>query len=164
MQPRVEFAGFESLDACHRLIHQNLTALGAMTQHLEAHGLDAEVQKQAAAIETFFSSTARQHHADEEKNVFPLLLSSGNEELVNAARALQQDHGWIEENWIELAPQLRAIADGNLWTDPAEFLHCAQVFGDLCLDHITREETVAYPESKAYLAKAQEERKRRVGA
>jgi hemerythrin-like domain-containing protein len=161
MRVHADFDGFEALDACHRLIHQNLVELGAMARQIEANGLDAAVQNQAAAIESFFSRTARQHHADEEKNVFPALLASDNEELVNAARTLQQDHGWIEENWIELAPQLRAIADGNLWTDPAEFLHCAQVFGDLCLDHITLEETVAYPESKAHFAKALAVRKRR---
>jgi hypothetical protein len=67
-------------------------------------------------------------------------------------RTLQQDHGWIEENWIELAPQLRAIATGSHWFEPAELLHAVEVFHDLCLGHIALEESVIYPESKALWA------------
>jgi hypothetical protein len=51
--------------------------------------------------------------------VFPSLPSSADAELVAAVRSLQQDHRWIEENWIALAPQLRAIAPGLHWVDPA---------------------------------------------
>ena len=53
---------------------------------------------------------------------------SGNAELVAAVQALHQDHGWIEENWIELGPQLRAIALGNNWFDTADFVHGVEVF------------------------------------
>jgi hemerythrin-like domain-containing protein len=62
---------------------------------------------------------------------------------------LQQDHGWIEENWIELSPQLRALALGNTWLDAAEFNHYAEVFLELCREHIALEESMIYPESKA---------------
>ena len=140
---------FAALDACHQQIHVHLTALAALARQIEAMGVDVKAQQQAAAIEAFFSSTSQQHHAEEEKNVFPPLLASGNAELVAAVRALQQDHGWIEENWIELAPLLRAIAAGNNWFDAAEFQHCVEVFLALCQGHIALEETLVYPESKA---------------
>lgn len=140
---------FEALDACHQQIHVHLTELATLARHVEAKGLDAKAQQQAGAIEAFFSGTSRQHHAEEEKNVFPQLLASGNAELVAAVRNLQQDHGWIEENWIELAPQLRAIASGNNWVDAAEFQHDVEVFLELCQGHIALEETLVYPESKA---------------
>lgn len=145
---------FQTLDACHQQIHVHLIELAALAQHIEAVGVDVKAQQQAGAIESFFSGTSRQHHAQEEKTVFPPLLASGNAELVAAVRTLQQDHGWIEENWIELAPQLRAIALGNNWFDATEFQHDVEVFLALCRGHIALEETRVYPESKARWAQA----------
>ena len=116
--------------------------------------MDDLARQQAGEIEAYFSSTSRQHHLDEEEKVFPPLLVGGDAELVAAVRRLQQDHGWIEENWLELAPQLRAIASGNSWVDPAEFQHDVEVFLDLCRGHIALEETLIYPQSKAHWAQA----------
>lgn len=147
-------ANFEALDACHQQIHLHLGVLAELLQHVQASGVDAAAQQQAARVEAFFSGTSRQHHAEEEKDVFPGLLNGGSDELVAAIRTLQQDHGWIEENWIELAPQLRAIASGNNWIDVAEFEHYVQVFLELVSGHIALEETLVYPESKARWAQA----------
>lgn len=149
MRVVTEPAPFEALDACHRQILTHLQALSKLAQRIETTGVDADVQHQAGAIETFFSGTSRDHHLQEEKSVFPALLASGDPALTAAVRSLQQDHGWIEENWIELAPQLSAIASGNNWPDAAEFQHGVQVFVELCTGHIALEETVVYPESRA---------------
>jgi hemerythrin-like domain-containing protein len=145
---------FAALDACHQQIQVHLAELAALAQQVEAGAVDAKVQHQANAIEIFFSSTSRRHHAEEEKNVFPLLLAGGDDELATTVRTLQQDHGWIEENWLELAPQLRAIASGNNWFDSAEFQHNVEVFLTLCNDHVALEEMLIYPESKARWAQA----------
>lgn len=158
MRAVTESIPFEALDECHRRIMANLADLTDLARHIEAKGVDAAAQQQAGAIEAFFSSTSREHHAVEEKSVFPPLLAIGDPALAAAVHTLQQDHGWIEENWIELSPQLSAIASGNNWPDPAEFLHCVQVFVELCTDHIALEETVVYPESRAHWARAVEAR------
>jgi hemerythrin-like domain-containing protein len=144
---------FEALDECHQQIQVYLAQLSELAQRIEAVGVDAATQQQAGVIEAYFSGTSRQHHAEEEKSIFPPLLASGDAELVAAVRTLQQDHGWIEENWIELAPQLRAIASGNNWFDAAELQHCVIVFLALCQSHIMMEETLIYPEARAMLAK-----------
>jgi iron-sulfur cluster repair protein YtfE (RIC family) len=143
---------FKALDSCHRQIHEHLGRLTVLVDYLDGHGEDAHARREAAEIEHFFSSTSRDHHAQEENHVFPPLLDSGDEALCTAVRSLQQDHGWIEENWLELAPQLRAIASGNQWTDSAEFRHYAEVFLALCRGHIALEESLIYPESKDYWA------------
>ncbi len=144
---------FEALDVCHQQIQRHLTDLANLAQQIEVEGVDANAQRRAADIESFFSGTSRQHHQEEEKNVFPPLLASGDADLAAAVRSLQQDHGWIEENWLELAPQLRAIALGNSWYESAEFQHGVQVFLELVGDHIALEESLIYPESKARWAK-----------
>jgi len=147
-------APFEALDACHRQMLAHLKGLAELARQVEAAGVDAGVQQQAGAIESFFSGMAREHHAQEEKNVFAPLLAGGDPALTATVRSLQQDHGWIEENWIELSPQLSAIASGNHWPDTAEFQHGVQVFVELCTEHIELEDTVVYPESRAQWARA----------
>lgn len=155
------FTGFEALDACHLQIQQHLLELAALARTIEAEGVTAQTQRQAQTIEAFFSSTSRQHHQDEERNVFPPLLAGGDEVLRTAVRTLQQDHGWIEENWLELGPLLRAIAEGNNWYQDAEFQHAVQVFVELLEGHIALEESLIYPESKARWAQAVAARKPR---
>jgi hypothetical protein len=68
-------------------------------------------------------------------------------------QTLKQGHGWIERNWNALGPQLRAIAKGESWPDPAGFRQGVAVFVALCQEHIALEETLIYPESKARWAK-----------
>ena len=154
MRKTLDQPNFEALDACHQRIQTHLTELAALAQTIEASGVDASAQLQAGAIEAFFSGTSRPHHAEEERTLFPALLASGKPGIISAVHALQQDHGWIEEDWIELAPQLRAIASGNNWFGASEFQHNVEVFVALCRGHIALEETVIYPESKANWAQA----------
>lgn len=156
--------GFEALDECHRQIQQYLLLLAQLAEHVAESGIDDSVRKQALVIEAFFSGTSRQHHAEEETKVFPALLASGDDKLAAAVRTLQQDHGWIEENWIELAPRLRAIASGNGWIDETELLNYVEVFLELMNGHIALEETLIYPESKARWASAVAAREQRLAA
>jgi hemerythrin-like domain-containing protein len=142
---------FQALDNCHQQIQLHLAELAALVPQIEAACDTKSLRQQVGAIEVFFSSTSRQHHADEELHVFPPLLASNNRELVQAVRTLQQDHGWIEQNWLELAPMLRAIAQGEEWSDLAELGHAVDVFLNLCNNHIAQEESIAYPEVKNLL-------------
>ena len=145
---------FEALDAHHLEIAQHITALGTLAKYIDDHGIDDHARQQARTIEAFFSSTSRQHHAQEERYVFPTLLASGDAAMATAVQTLQQDHGWIEENWIEVGPRLRAIASGNGWTDPAEFQSYVDVFTALMREHISLEERLIYPQAKALWAQA----------
>lgn len=153
---------FKALDACHRQIHEHLAELTDLVERLETVGDTVHCRQKAKTIEAFFSETSREHHAEEEKNVFPGLLLSDNAELVQAVQTLKQDHGWIEQNWLELAPMLRAIAQGEDWVDMAEFRHNSEVFLELCHDHIVLEETLIYPEAKARLAQEMANRAKRM--
>jgi iron-sulfur cluster repair protein YtfE (RIC family) len=96
----------------------------------------------------FFAGPASEHHAQEEQQVFPGLLAGTDLELVQHVRRLQQDHGWMEEDWRELAPQIEAIAKGYSWYDLAVLRQALPVFKALYQDHIALEETVVYPAAK----------------
>ncbi len=161
MSPAAPVQPFQALDACHLQIQKHLEELQRMALHMQSEPLSDVDRKLAGAIEDFFSSTSREHHEQEEKVVFPPLLVNGSEELKVAVRGLQQDHGFIEENWIELGPQLRGIAEGNDWFDAAEFQHNVALFLELLNGHIALEEVLIYPESKALWAEAIAKREQR---
>ena len=145
-----ELFGF--LDATHREIQQQLSQLHALVDAIESNGLNAATRAQARGVLDYFNGEARQHHLDEEKHIFPALLGSQIAEIVQAAERLTQDHGWLEENWIQIAPSLEAATNGNLWFDPVELRHALEVFEALYLDHILLEESIAYPAARQRLA------------
>ncbi len=145
MKAKATDADFARLDAYHAHVRGHLDRLAALATRVENAPLGAEDSAEACAIEAFFSGSMREHHLMEEAFVFPSLLDSGDAELVTLVRTLTQDHGWIEQNWIEIAPQLRAMAQGNHWIDPAEFMHGAEVFLELCYGHSALEEAIVYP-------------------
>ena len=157
-----QLPSFDSLDKTHRLVMQTLGELAILLDHLQAHGMDEAARARARDICQFFDGTARAHHAAEEQIVFPSLLSSGNEELTAHVRRLQQDHGWLEEDWLELGPQLQAVAEGYNWYDLDVLRAAIPVFTELYRDHIALEETMIYPEAqrRQALEKAAEEKRR----
>ncbi len=148
----VSLALFEFLDGTHREIQQRVRQLHVLVDAIESSGLNAATRAQAREVLDYFNGEARQHHLDEEKHIFPALLTSQNAELVQAAEHLTQDHGWLEENWLQIAPSLEAAAHGNLWFDTMELRHALDVFEALYLDHILLEESIAYPAAKKRLA------------
>jgi hemerythrin-like domain-containing protein len=143
--------GFDVLDVCHRDILVTLGKLSALIARLEKFGPDAEARSLAREIGLFFSSNARQHHEDEERHVFPKLLSVGDAELTRAVLRLQQDHGWIEEDWLEMSPQIDAVAAGLVSYDINGLRASAEVFTALLHEHIALEESLIYPHARTKL-------------
>ena len=76
------------------------------------------------------------------------MLAGSDAELAHHVRCLQQDHGWLEEDWRVLRPQLEAIAEGQSWYEPEMLRQGCEVFAALYLEHIALEESLIYPASK----------------
>ena len=146
--PAPALPSFESLDRTHAQVLQLLKQFDQLLQHLDDNGADGVAQASAQVICDFFTGSARQHHADEERLVFPGLLASGDAEMVQHVKRLQQDHGWLEEDWLELAPQIEAIATGYNWYDTSVLRHALPIFTALYEEHIGLEESLIYPEAK----------------
>lgn len=143
---------FEALDATHREVMQMLERLQQLVEQVDRQGVDASARETATDICEFFDQTARAHHEAEDQFVFPRLLSSGDASLVQHVQRLQQDHGWLEEDWRELRPQLSTLAEGCNGYD-LDFLRAAiPIYTDLYRDHIALEETIVYPESRRRMA------------
>jgi len=146
--PRTDDGLFNFLDHFHQDILVKLDEMLALAVALEADGLTSEVRAQARQLNEWFGAEARQHHLDEERHVFPALLNSADTEIQQTTHRLIQDHGWLEADWLEIAPSLSAAAEGHTWFDPAVLRHAVEVFRQLYIDHILLEESLAYPQAR----------------
>lgn len=139
--------GLDVLDLCHRHMIFKLGKLSALISRLAAPP-DDEAREMAADLVDFFAVTVRQHHEDEERHVFPKVLATGDAEAVRAIVKLQQDHDWLEEDWMELMPHLAGVASGLRGYDLALLRDGAAAFSALLLDHIALEESCIYPHAR----------------
>jgi len=139
--------GFDVLDVGHRQTVIALGRLAALVTRLTFTGADAEARALADEILRHFSNN-RVHHEDEERHVFPALAASGDAATVQAVLRLQQDHDWLEEDWMALAPLLDAVACGQSWFDLDTLREGCEVFIALSHDHIALEESVIYPQAR----------------
>lgn len=146
--PVPSLPGFEGLDRAHREVLKVLEDFERLLAHVGDNGPDAIARESAKHIQTFFSGPAREHHAEEESRIFPGLLATGDAELVQHIKRLQQDHGWLEEDWIELSTQIEAIANGYNWYDLNTLQHALPVFTELYREHIALEESLVYPAAR----------------
>lgn len=143
---------FEALDRTHSEVLHQLRQLELLVKRLESDADAPELRTIARAACAFFDRHAREHHAEEERVVFPPLLASRDAELVQAVQRLQQDHGWLEEDWIEIRPLLATLADGTGSIERETLEQYLATFGSLYLEHIALEESLVYPEAKRLAA------------
>ncbi len=139
---------FETLDQTHQAALKLLQALSRLLLELRQSGPDEGARASALEIMAFFNGPARGHHAEEETRVFPELLAAGNPELTQQVLRLKQDHGWLDQDWRELAPHIEAIASGYTWYDLDMLLAALPIFTTLYEEHISLEETMVYPEAR----------------
>jgi hemerythrin-like domain-containing protein len=146
--PKASLPPLEALGATHRQMILALEGLSQLLEHLGNAGADAAARKLAGNLVKFFDQEARSHHAAEDRDVFPTLLESEDVEMVQHVRRLQQDHGWLEENWRALGPQLDALSHGQSWVDEQMLAEQAALFKALYHEHIALEESIVYPAAR----------------
>lgn len=161
---RSEAAGFHALDTAHAAALAMLEQFAQLVEQLAGPGLDDIARRHAREVLSYFDGPGRHHHEDEERLVFPALLACGDEGLVAQVRRLQQDHGWLEQDWRELQPHLLAVADGTNGYDLPLLQAALPVFAALYQDHIALEENVVYPAARRVLQRQRDARHARQAA
>lgn len=149
-----ELGAFAVLDACHRRVLARIAELSALVAAIEAGEITPAMRASAAAIAQFLGEDARRHHEDEELHVFPPLLASDDAGLVQNVLRLRQDHGWLEQDWLELAPHVQALATGYGTCDIDELRQGTAILADLYREHIELEESIVYPAARARIGTA----------
>ncbi|MDO9073050.1 MAG: hemerythrin domain-containing protein [Rubrivivax sp.] len=134
----------ELMDKTHREIAQVLDHMERLAQLLPLPAQHAQTAVLAAQACDFFNGPARAHHEAEETQVFPGLLAGHDAAVRAQVQRLQQDHNWIEEDWLELEPHLQAVARGEGPRD-VEFLRPALAeFTALYREHLAVEEALLH--------------------
>ena len=137
----------ELMDSTHRDTQQVLLEMVQLADLLAQPAPGQAAVALAAHVCSFFNGPVREHHESEETQVFPQLLARGDAHLRDHIRHLQQDHMWLEEDWLELEPHLQAVANGYN-TEHRQFLSTAlPEFVELCHAHMALEESLVHPEA-----------------
>ena len=156
-------AGFEvpleMLAACHLRVQSQCAALHRLVPHVREHGADGQAREAAAAVMRYFDTSARDHHADEEVDLFPALIESmaGSDAvcLRELTASLTTDHRELERRWRGLRGALVALATGGAATLEANDV---QAFVDLYEQHVAREEAELLPMARRLLSDAELDR------
>lgn len=140
-------AGFDDplamLLGCHRRIERQLETLKRLRVHIASRGVDAEASAAAQAILKYFLAAAPNHHADEEKDLFPLLEQRITDPAAGARfrafrEQLEADHRDLGNAWSRLRKPLEAIGEGLERTLPEDDVNA---FVSGYSHHILTEET-----------------------
>lgn len=136
----------EMLSACHHRIERQCETLKRLVAYVASHEVDEDARAAATAVLRYFDKSARDHHADEESDLFPALLESmaGSDAVCirDLIESLKRDHRALESEWERLRPMLLKIAGGGpqtLVSDDVEPLLA------LYARHIAREEDELLP-------------------
>ena len=141
--------------ACHLRVQDQCSTLLRLAPHLAAHGPDRPAREAATAVMRYFDTSARHHHDDEERDLFPALIESmaGSDAvcLRELTAALTAEHRELEARWQTLRAVLAQLA-------AAQTVLLAQDdvigFAQLYQRHIAREESELLPMAQRLLSDA----------
>lgn len=149
----------EMLAACHGRVQAQCATLRRLASHLTTHGADRQARDAAAAVMRYFDTSAVQHHADEEVDLFPALIESmaGSDAvcLRELTTSLTTEHRELEQRWRALRTRLEQVVRAEAANLPDDEVHG---FIALYERHIAREEAELLPLAARLLSDAELDR------
>ena len=145
---------FEMLDACHERVDRTLDLLQRLVDHIDTKGHDASSRSAATDVMRYFDLAAPHHHLDEERHVFPPLLTSGNLEWISAVKTLLQDHEDLHRQWADLREVLQhwASEDPTAGVVSASTHQAVRTYCARYAQHKQLEDGVVYPAARSLMA------------
>lgn len=138
-------AGFDRplalLAACHQRIERHCATLERLAEHLQTHGVDASARSAAASLLRYFDQSAQLHHADEEQDLFPLLIAHQPGLAVTLAD-LRDEHEEQDALWAGLGHLLRHL---DALRHPDALAVQARRFARLNQEHLALENAEILP-------------------
>jgi iron-sulfur cluster repair protein YtfE (RIC family) len=149
-------APIANFSQCHAGIVAELDRLDRLPALL---GPAAQVRQIASHALGFFRAAAFEHHAEEERELFPAVLASAtkgeeHEKVAAIVDQLTREHCQIEAIWKQLEPALKSIAKGQDSHMPAD--EVAAMVASLVTDyrgHAHFEEVYFLPLSQTILGR-----------
>ena len=141
-----------SFSQCHAGITRQLAQLAALPALLEPA---AQARRIARDTVAFFRGAVHEHHAEEEQELFPAVLSSATrgperEQVQVMVERLVAEHRLIEAMWARLEPGLKAVGKGlDAEVDAAAVQRLVDTYGG----HARYEEQEFLPLSQTILGR-----------
>jgi len=92
------------LKACHEKIRSHCQLLIDLCEYMKTHDADRDAIATGRKILKYFSTAAKNHHQDEELDIFPLIRHS--QTVHDLITQLEQDHQKLEKLWLLFEPIL----------------------------------------------------------
>jgi hemerythrin-like domain-containing protein len=150
-----ELPGFDEpialLRACHNKIIAHCELIEQIVTTLQGGSGDFDTRAAARQALNYFSRSARQHHEDEEQDLFPLLIRQSLK-LADLVNSLKSEHRKLDELWQTIEPGLRRMPEPS---DPEAFIAAASEFCSLNREHVLRENTDFLPVAQSSLSSQQ---------
>jgi hemerythrin-like domain-containing protein len=142
----------EILEACHQRIRRNCSLIERIARHLGTRGADEEARHAARGALRYFDDAGRNHHHDEEDDLFPAmaLRARGEDRALVAAvvERLRMEHTQLEAAWGAMRTRLEDVAGGaRSAVSPVE----AQAFSRAYDRHMEIEEVTLFPLARRLL-------------
>jgi hemerythrin-like domain-containing protein len=139
------------LRACHTRILDHCDLLEAIAARLRDGAVDDAARDAARKVVSYFSTSARLHHQDEDKDLFPLLIRQSLK-LAEMIHGLKQAHTELDALWATLEPELKRFPNV---TDADAFIDQTGRFCELNREHIKRENMEFLPLADSSLSSQQ---------
>jgi len=147
--------GFDQPLALLRAFHTKILAHCELLEHLVANlddtGEETENRSAARQVTTYFSTSARLHHQDEEIDLFPLLMRQSLK-LADLVHGLKQEHREFDTLWESIAADLKRLQDV---TDHPALANRVHAFCELNRRHVRRENMEFLPRAESSLSSQQ---------
>lgn len=151
-EPAVRGEPLTNFSQCHVGITRQLGLLAELPPLLGPAARARQIARDSVA---FFHGAVREHHAEEEQELFPAVLASAHrgperEQVQVMVDRLVAEHRQIEAMWSRLEPALRAVGKGQ---DAEVDAAAVQRLVDTYLGHARYEEQEFLPLSQTILGR-----------
>ena len=149
-------AGFDEplamLNACHDRIRRSLGLLRRICERVNERRIDGAVREAATDVLRYFDIAAPLHHEDEERHIFPAVLSGAPDAMTrNTVLRLQEQHALMAAGWRLMREPLAALAEGD--DDALGVPQCEAAARYIALheEHAATEEMLIFPAAAALI-------------
>ena len=134
-------APLDMLTTCHQKVLRFCAQLENLPGYLDAHGITPTVVTTLEGVLRYFDVAGPLHHADEERDLFPLLAQRAPDSQPLLTE-IAIEHITLEGMWSRLREQLQAVNAGQA---QALDVHLSQAFVQRYRAHIDHEENQLLP-------------------
>jgi hemerythrin-like domain-containing protein len=139
------------LSACHTKMLAHCDLLERLVAAPGDDTREEEAREAKRKVIGYFTTSAPQHHQDEESDLFPLLVRQSLK-LADLIHSLKQEHRQLAALWEALLPELQRLPEV---ADHQSLVEKTTVFCELNRQHIRRENMEFLPLAESSLSRRQ---------